>query len=95
MSFRTQTWSSATIAAYRIEGLRRSDFKIVLKAMLEQFSNEAGAQQKRPSSLKWAYWVRLAGKSVRGEARAKAQLGERKSAHQIALTSKRRQSVRV
>lgn len=72
-----------TIAAYRIEGLRRSDFKIVLKAMLEQFSNEAGAQQKRPSSLKWAYWVRLAGKSVRGEARAKAQLeARRKSAHQ-------------
>ena len=51
--------------------------------MLEQFSNEAGAQQKRPSSQKWAYWVRLAGKSVRGEARAKAQLeARRKSAHQ-------------
>jgi Ca2+-binding EF-hand superfamily protein len=72
-----------TIAAYRIEGLRRSDFKIVLKSMLEQFSNEAGSQQKRPSSHKWAYWVRLAGKSVRGEARAKAQLeARRKSAHQ-------------
>jgi len=78
-----------TIAAYRLEGLRRTDFMQVLRLMLEEYDNEAGPPSKRPAARKWADWVRLTGKRVRGEARAEAALNARRrgAQQQAGLTS--------
>ena len=67
-----------TMSAYRLEGLRRADFKQMLLVLMEEYSNEAGPPHKRPSSRRWADWVRSTGKRVRGEARAEAALNARR-----------------
>jgi len=78
-----------TICAYRLEGLRRSDFKQVLRSMIENFDNEAGPPPKRASARLWADWVRTTGKRVRGERRAEAALNARRRGvqQQAGLTS--------
>ena len=67
-----------TICAYRLEGLRRADFKQMLRILMEEYDNEAGPPQKRPAARRWADWVRTTGKRVRGEARAEAALAARR-----------------
>jgi len=67
-----------TICAYRLEGLRRTDFKQVIQNMIENFVNEAGPPAKRVSARLWAGWVRSTGKRVRGERRAEAALNARR-----------------
>ena len=47
-----------TICAYRLEGLRRADFKQMLRILMEEYDNEAGPPQKRPAARRWADWVR-------------------------------------
>jgi hypothetical protein len=57
---------SLTILAYRYEGLRRSDLRLVLKELQTDLSEEQGATQNRPSFKKFAQWVRMGGGKVRG-----------------------------
>ena len=67
-----------TMCAYRLEGFRRSDFKQLLRILMEEYDNEAGPPVKRPSARLWADWIRTTGKRVRGEARAEAALNARR-----------------
>ena len=55
-----------TICAHRHEGLRRGDFKTLLRGLLASLENETGPQGKRPSAVKWGEFVRFAGRRVRG-----------------------------
>lgn len=55
-----------TILAYRFEGLRPSDFWLVIRQLREAMLGESGPFAKRPSCRLWARWVSLAGARVRG-----------------------------
>jgi hypothetical protein len=55
-----------SILAYRYEGLRMSDFMNVLEELREQLDSEIGPIHKRPSYLRWVFWVEEAGAKVRG-----------------------------
>lgn len=55
-----------TILAYRYEGLRPSDFWLLMRQLRETMSGETGPFAKRPSCRLWARWVSLAGGRVRG-----------------------------
>jgi hypothetical protein len=55
-----------TIMAYRYEGLRKSDFVIVINDLREKLEAEYGPYHKRASSLKYASWVEHSGGKVRG-----------------------------
>ena len=67
-----------TTCAYRLEGLRRTDFKQMLLVLMKEYDNESDPPHKRPSSRRWADWIRTTGKRVRGEARAEAALNARR-----------------
>ena len=69
-----------TICAHRHEGLRRGDFKTLLRGLLASLENETGPQGKRPSAVKWGEFVRFAGRRVRGEAREEAAAEARRTA---------------
>ncbi len=55
-----------TIAAYRYEGIRQTDFITALQELRDQLDGEFGPHHKRPSALKWISWVEAAGGKVRG-----------------------------
>ena len=55
-----------SLLAYRYEGLRMSDFMNVLEELREQLESEVGPIHKRPSYMRWVYWVEEAGAKVRG-----------------------------
>ena len=66
MNFRIRTSCSAHAgSAYRLEGFARSDFKQLLRILMEEYDNEAGPPVKRPSARLWADWIRTTGKRVR------------------------------
>ena len=55
-----------TIMAYRYEGLRKSDFIIVINDLREKLEAEYGPYHKRASSLRYVSWVEHSGGKVRG-----------------------------
>ncbi|KNC86435.1 hypothetical protein SARC_01441 [Sphaeroforma arctica JP610] len=55
-----------TALSYRYQGLRKSDFKTLIKAMQDEFWDEGGPFAKRPSAVMYAEWVVKAGCRVRG-----------------------------
>jgi hypothetical protein len=55
-----------SISAYRYEGLRRQDFKELLRTIVSTVAREVGKIAERPTSLRWQQWIRLAGGKVRG-----------------------------
>ena len=58
-----------SILAYRYQGLRPSDFKVVMTGLQEQMREENGAYKKRPTCKRWAKFVELAGGHLRGDRR--------------------------
>ena len=76
-----------TICTYRHEGLRRGDFRQVLRSLLEQLETETGPQGKRPSAKKWANFVRYTGRRVRGEAREEAAAAARRTGASLKATT--------
>lgn len=61
---------SLTLAAYRHEGLRTEDFTTFLRKNIEMLASEVGKMAERPTSVRWAEWVELAGGRVRGNSLA-------------------------
>lgn len=55
-----------TIAAYRYEGIRMTDFVSILQELRDILDGEFGPYHKRPSALKWVSWVEASGGKVRG-----------------------------
>ncbi len=55
-----------TILAYRYEGLRLSDFMVVMRGMLDDMEDEFGKYEMRTSCRTFIRWVSLAGGKVRG-----------------------------
>ena len=55
-----------TIAAYRYEGIRMTDFIATLQELRDMLDGEYGPYHKRPSALRWISWVDAAGGKVRG-----------------------------
>ena len=55
-----------TILSYRHEGLRRPDFEALMRLMLETMEQEGGPFRDRPACRRYAHWVELAGRRVRG-----------------------------
>jgi hypothetical protein len=55
-----------TILAFRYEGLRKSDFLVIMKALQQELWKETGTVHKRPSARLFQEWVSLAGGRVRG-----------------------------
>ena len=55
-----------TVLAFRYEGLRRSDFKILMEKLQEDLWNESGPVQRRAASRLFEDWVFQAGGLVRG-----------------------------
>ena len=55
-----------TIAAYRYEGIRMTDFIATLQELRDMLDGEYGPYHKRPSALRWVAWVEAAGGKVRG-----------------------------
>ena len=72
-----------TILAYRYEGLRKSDFMIVLKYMKECMDDEDGPYKDRPTCQKFEQWVLNAGRAIRGSKRRE------KGAKRAALINKK------
>ena len=72
-----------TICTYRHEGLRRGDFRRVLRNLLEKLEQETGPVGKRPSAKRWAEFVRRCGRRVRGEAREAAAAAARRTGAQL------------
>ena len=66
-----------TALAYRYEGLRRSDMRVVLKQLKHDLQDESGPYHKRPTCRKYVDWVRDAGGEVRG---MKALVGDNNEA---------------
>ena len=58
-----------SILAYRYQGLRPSDFKVVMTGLQEQMREESGSFKKRPTCKRWARFVELAGGHLRGDRR--------------------------
>jgi len=58
--------AGTTISAYRHEGMRLEDFKILIRQNYDSLAAEVGKMARRPSSLRWCEWVTLAGGRVRG-----------------------------
>jgi hypothetical protein len=58
-----------TILAYRYEGLRKSDFNIVLRYMKDCMDDEDGPFKDRPTCQKFEQWVLNAGRAIRGSKR--------------------------
>ena len=50
-----------TINAYRVEGLRRDDFRELMSTVQEKMWEEVGPYHKRPSSKRFVEWVTRAG----------------------------------
>jgi hypothetical protein len=67
-----------TVLSFRYTGLRRSDFRSLLRSLQESLYEEVGPFLKRPSSRLFADWVRLAGGHVRGSTLEQAQVRMRK-----------------
>ena len=55
-----------TALAYRYEGLRRSDMRVVLKQLKQDLQEETGPYHKRPTCKTYVKWVTEAGGEVRG-----------------------------
>lgn len=55
-----------TILAYRHEGMRRDDFKKVMRALLEELEFQGGPVESRPAYKIFSGWVAAAGGRVRG-----------------------------
>ena len=72
-----------TICTYRHEGLRRGDFRRVLRSLLEKLEQETGPVGKRPSAKRWAEFVHRCGRRVRGEAREAAAAAARRTGAQL------------
>ena len=73
-----------TIAAYRLEGLRRSDLKEVLRTLRQDMAEQSGPYKQRPACQTFVRWVELAGKRVRGTRRPPAS-AERQAEAAIAV----------
>jgi Ca2+-binding EF-hand superfamily protein len=58
-----------TILAFRYEGVRPIDFVLVIRRLQEALQQETGPHAARPSAIRWAQWVAIAGGYVRGVAR--------------------------
>lgn len=58
-----------TILAYRYEGLRKKDFRLVLRHLRDCLDEEGGHYKDRPSYQKFEQWVLSAGKAIRGSKR--------------------------
>ncbi len=58
-----------TILAYRYEGLRRTDFMVMMRALREAMDDEYGPYPRRPSCMTFVEWVDQAGGKVRGTRR--------------------------
>ena len=54
-----------TVLAFRYEGLRLTDFKLLIHELYDQMADEYGPFAQRPSATKFARWVALAGGRVR------------------------------
>ena len=55
-----------TILAFRHEGLRRSDVKLLMKELQQTLWQEVGPWQKRGSSILFEKWIKLSGGKIRG-----------------------------
>lgn len=55
-----------TILAYRYEGLRKSDFKLMLKMMKDCLEDEGGPYKDRPTYQRFEHWILTCGKAIRG-----------------------------
>ena len=55
-----------TILAYRHEGMRRDDFKKVMRSLLEELEFQGGPVESRPAYKIFSGWVAAAGGRVRG-----------------------------
>lgn len=58
-----------TILAYRYEGLRHRDFRLVLRHLRDCLDEEGGQYKDRKSYQKFEQWVLSAGKAIRGSKR--------------------------
>jgi hypothetical protein len=65
-----------TILAYRYEGLRKTDFDLLMKFLKDCMDDEGGLFPERPSCLRFEQWVLYAGKAIRGSKR-KGTLGRK------------------
>ena len=59
-----------TVLAYRYEGLRRTDFDVVMLALREAMEDEQGHYHKRPSCVMFAKWIHLSGVCYAAQSRA-------------------------
>ena len=50
-----------SILSYKYEGLRRRDFGIILRRLMDELSSEFGPIKKRIASVRWATWVQFSG----------------------------------
>jgi hypothetical protein len=64
---------SLTILGFRYEGLRKTDFKALMKGVQQTLWDEDGPYERRPSARRFAEWVKLAGGRVRGSVREEKQ----------------------
>lgn len=55
-----------TILAYRYEGLRKNDLRLVMRHLKDCLDEEGGPFKDRPSCQKFENWVLCAGKAIRG-----------------------------
>lgn len=55
-----------TILAYRYEGLRKTDLRLVMRHLKDCLDDEGGPFKDRPACQKFENWVLCAGKAIRG-----------------------------
>ncbi|CAM9352510.1 unnamed protein product, partial [Phaeothamnion confervicola] len=55
-----------SVLAYRYEGLRMTDFVVMLRGLRDEMDEEFGPYHERPACKTFVRWVNLAGGSVRG-----------------------------
>lgn len=72
-----------TILAYRYEGLRKSDFTLVLKHLRECLEEESGPFKDRPAYQRFEHWVLVAGKAIRGSKKRGAKFKQKSAANLI------------
>lgn len=65
-----------TVLAYRYEGLRIGDFREAVGAMQQQLSKELGPRDRRPTVIKFADWVKLAGGEMASGMTGGTKVGE-------------------
>ncbi len=63
-----------TILAYRYEGLRKNDLKLVMRHLKDCMDEEGGPFKDRSSCQKFENWVLCAGKAIRGSKKKEKNL---------------------